>query len=156
MASVREPSAEGGERADRATALPERIVFFDGLCGLCDRSVQLLLARDRHQHLHFAPLQGETARDLRTAYPKEFPQGVESLVYCDNTGARPRFFTRSGASFAIAREVESLRGWAWLSVVPRPLTDLGYRALAASRYALFGRLETCRVPRPEDVGRFLA
>jgi predicted DCC family thiol-disulfide oxidoreductase YuxK len=155
MASVRERHGGDGEREDRATALPDRIVFFDGLCGLCDRSVQLLLARDGRQRLHFAPLQGETAGDLRADYPMEFPQGVESLVFCDNTGARPRFYTRSRASFAIAREIESLRGWAWLSVVPRPLSDLAYRALAASRYALFGRLEACRVPRPQDLGRFL-
>ena len=140
---------------DPATDLPERVVFFDGLCGLCDRSVQLLLARDTQKQLCFAPLQGATAQRLREAYPTNFPQTLESLVFLDNTGPTPRFLVRSRASFAIAREVPSLQRWAWLSLVPRPLTDLAYRALGASRYRLFGRRETCRVPRAEDAARFI-
>lgn len=135
--------------------LPERVVFFDGMCGLCDRTVQTLLARDLRGRLRFATLQGETARQLRTAYPSEFPQVLESLVFLDNTGPAPRFLVRSRASFAIAREVESLRSWAWLSLLPRPLTDLGYRILAVLRYPLFGRRETCRVPTPAESARFL-
>lgn len=150
------PTVHEGSALRRDVArLPDRVVFFDGMCGLCDRTVQTLLARDRRGRLRFATLQGETARQLRIAYPSEFPQVLESLVFLDNTGPAPRFLVRSRASFAIAREVDSLRAWAWLSLLPRPLTDLGYRVLAALRYPLFGRRDTCRVPTPEEASRFL-
>ena len=138
-----------------SSALPARVVFFDGLCGLCDRTVQMLLERDTDQRLCFAPLQGLTAQRLRESYASAFPADADSLVFLDNTRGTPRFLVRSKASFAIAREVPSLRRWAWLSLVPRPLTDLAYRALAALRYRLFGQLEACRVPRPDQASRFL-
>jgi len=47
--------------ARRPAAGARHVVFYDGVCGLCDRSVQFLLARDRERVLHFAPLQGPTA-----------------------------------------------------------------------------------------------
>jgi predicted DCC family thiol-disulfide oxidoreductase YuxK len=142
--------------SDLLAVLPPRVVFFDGVCGFCDRTVRMLLDRDVDRRLHFATLQGETARALARRYPDDFPDDVDSLVYLDNTAAVPRFLVRSQASFAIAREVPSLRRWAWLSLLPGFLTDLGYRLLAAVRYRVFGRLDACRIPAPEDRARFLA
>ena len=137
------------------TRLPARVVFFDGLCGVCDRTVQMLLERDTRGRLWFAPLQGRTAQQLRACCGSEFPADTDSLVFLDNTGGTPQFLLQSRASFAIAREVESLRAWAWLSLVPRPLTELAYRAFAALRYRLFDRRDACRIPSPEQASRFL-
>ena len=145
----------GPTPAGVASGLPARVVFFDGLCGMCDRTVQMLLERDTEERLCFAPLQGVTAQRLRESCESGFPTDADSLVFLDNAGATPRFLLRSRASFAIAREVPSLRRWAWLSLLPRPLTDLAYRALAALRYRLFGQLDACRIPRPEQAARFL-
>ena len=46
------------------TAGGRHVVFYDGVCGLCDRTVRFLLRRDRRDRLRFAPLQGEVARKL--------------------------------------------------------------------------------------------
>jgi predicted DCC family thiol-disulfide oxidoreductase YuxK len=145
-----------GTTEHSSAGLPPRVIFFDGVCGLCDRTVRMLLDRDRERRLHFAMLQGDTARALRERYPDEFPGDIDTLVYLDNAGPEPRFLLRSQASFAIAREVPSLRRWAWLSVFPRFLTDPAYRLLAALRYRLFGKLDECRIPFPEERARFLA
>jgi predicted DCC family thiol-disulfide oxidoreductase YuxK len=47
------------------------VVFFDGVCGLCDRWVQFVLPRDRGARFRFAPLQGALAA-------RELPPGVAS------------------------------------------------------------------------------
>jgi predicted DCC family thiol-disulfide oxidoreductase YuxK len=135
--------------------LPARVIFFDGVCGFCDRTVRLLLDRDTAGRLHYAMLQGETARVLRESYPEAFPGDLDTMVYLDNTGDQPRFLLRSQASFAIAREVGSLRRWAWLSRLPPWLPELAYRVFAALRYRLFGKLDSCRIPSPNERARFL-
>jgi len=145
------PQATGGLPGP----LPPRVIFFDGVCGFCDRTVRLLLSRDSAERFHFATLQGSTAAALRSAYPEQFPCDLDTLVYLDNTGPEPRFLLRSEASFAIARELDSLRAWAWIGVLPRAFTDLAYRVLAAVRYRVFGRLDQCRIPSASERQRFL-
>ena len=72
-----QPALPGGRvpRGGRPlpTALPERLVLFDGVCGLCNRSIQWLIARDEGRVLRYAPLQGDTANRLRQAWPGDGP-----------------------------------------------------------------------------------
>ena len=135
------------------TALPERLVLFDGECAVCDATVQFLLDRDPDGVLHYAPLQGETAAGIVARHP--WLADLDTLVLIENAGADERVRVHSHAIFHMLR---ALGGpWSavsWLRMVPQPLTDLGYRTFAALRYRLFGRLEECRIPRPEEVGRF--
>ncbi|MGH7338670.1 MAG: thiol-disulfide oxidoreductase DCC family protein, partial [Myxococcota bacterium] len=60
-----------------------RIILYDGVCGLCSRTVQWLIPRDRDRVLRYAPLQGETAAALRERYP-EIPRTLESVVLVDD------------------------------------------------------------------------
>jgi predicted DCC family thiol-disulfide oxidoreductase YuxK len=133
----------------------ERIVLFDGVCGFCDRSVRWLLARDGRRRLRFAPLQGETAAALRARHA-EIPEGVGTIVYVERAGGGERVYLRSEALFRIARELDGpWRRLAWLAVLPRALTDLVYAPVVRWRYRLFGRLDACRLPTPEERDRFL-
>src|SRR5207247_9951781 len=50
--------------ASRSSALEHPIIFFDGVCAMCNRFVDLILRADRREVFRFAPLQGETAREL--------------------------------------------------------------------------------------------
>jgi predicted DCC family thiol-disulfide oxidoreductase YuxK len=135
-------------------ALPPRLVLYDGVCGLCDRSVQWLLAHDPEGRLHFAPLQGETAASLRARHPS-IPSEVESIVFVTREGEGERVYLRSRAAFRIARELPGpARFLGLLRFLPRFLTDLGYRLVARVRYRVWGELEQCRVPRPGERARF--
>lgn len=117
------------------------IVFFDGVCGLCNRFVRLLVRCDRHRRLHYAPLQGETARALLPALPDD--PAHWSVVYVDETGTH----TRSDAALRIcARAGGWLRPLAWLRIVPRPLRDWAYGFIAKRRYRWFGRHDACPLP----------
>ncbi len=143
--------------SDLLSALPPRIVFFDGVCGFCDGLVRWLLDHDPEARLHFAPLQGETAETVRRRFPDRFPKDIDTLVYLHpGDDGRPNIALRCVAIFELCDEIGG--GWRWLwalRVLPTWLTNLGYRAFAASRYRLFGKLDACDVPTPGDRARLL-
>jgi predicted DCC family thiol-disulfide oxidoreductase YuxK len=127
------------------------IVLYDGTCGLCARSVRWILAHERDRELRFAPLQGPTAAALRGRYPR-IPESVDSVVYIDGTRAH----LRSKAFLHVARHCRAPGRWAhavrWL---PGFLLDLGYRLIAAIRYRVWGKVDACELPSPENRARFL-
>lgn len=130
-------------------SLPTPLVFYDGQCGLCDRSVQWLLRMDRRGVLRFAPLQGTTAAD---ALPSSITAHMDSFVLLDEDGPHLR-------SDAAIRAIEHLGG-AWramrlLRLVPRGLRDAAYDVVARRRHRCFGRMEHCRIPGPGVRERFL-
>jgi predicted DCC family thiol-disulfide oxidoreductase YuxK len=131
--------------------LPERIVLYDGVCGLCDRSVRFLIRHDRGESFRYAPLQGETAAALRRRHP-EIPEDLDTLVLVEDG----QVHLRSRAAFLAARQLRfpySLL--AWLRALPRPLTDLAYQTVARVRYRIWGRMDQCTFPPPEPGGHFL-
>ena len=138
--------------------LPARIVFFDGICGFCDGAVRWLIEHDPQARLHFAPLQGETAARVQARFPERFPTDVDTLVYLrpSRRNGEPELLLRSAALFELLDEVGG--AWHWLvalRVLPRALTDLAYRAFAACRYRLFGRIDACSIPSAGDRARLL-
>jgi predicted DCC family thiol-disulfide oxidoreductase YuxK len=136
--------------------LPERTVFFDGVCNFCDHSVQWLLKHDERQELRFAALQGETAERLRGQLA-EFPDEIDTIVFVENlSGGPPTVSTHSRALFAIFAQLDaSARLWRVFRFLPEWLLDAAYRSFGRSRYRLFGRRDTCSVPTPEQRTRFL-
>ncbi len=131
-------------------ARPDHLVFYDGTCGLCHRSVKWLLARDARAHLRFAPLGGETAGKLGLIEAGD-AQG-DTLLY-----VTPRAtLKRSRAFFGLLDVIDSR--WRWLRVfrfLPAWLTDVPYRLIASTRYRLFGRADACALPKPGQAERFL-
>lgn len=146
-------NAAAKSEADR----PTNVVFFDGVCGLCNRFVDFVLSRDRRGAIRFAPLQGDTAKrvlsgDCRAVSSET--QTFDTVVWLDSSS---REFVRSAAAVRVLWRIGgvwSLIGWLlWL--IPRPLRDVGYRLVAANRFRLFGKKETCRLPSPAERERFL-
>lgn len=127
----------------------DAIVFFDGFCGLCNRFVDFLLARDRDHRLWFAPLQGITASQRLGRLESSDP---DSIVYLEGDHIEDR-------STAVLSAVGRLGGgWSFvalLGLLPGPLRDAMYRVLARNRYRWFGRTETCRLPTEAERVAFL-
>ncbi|MBL8820224.1 MAG: DUF393 domain-containing protein [Planctomyces sp.] len=126
------------------------IVFFDGVCGFCNHTVNFLLKRDKHRRLRFAPLQGETASQC---VPAEIRSNLSSLVLHRDG----KVYLRSAAVVRILfiiGGVWSILG-ALLWIIPLPLRDLGYKLFARYRYTLFGKHDACRLPTPEERTVFL-
>lgn len=135
-----------------STSESANIVFYDGVCGLCDRTVQFLLKRDTAQRFKFAPLQGETAKQ-RT----DLPTDLRSIAFVANHGtAKEQLYFRSEAVLRILNQLGGFwRMVSWLRIIPRSLRDALYNAIAQRRYRWFGKFDTCHVPPAEIHSRFL-
>ena len=143
------------EPGEERQGLPSRLVLFDGVCGFCDAAVRWLLAHDPGGRFHLAPLQGTSAAALRARH-RDFPDEGETLVYVERDGGSERLYLRSDAVLRIFAELPG--PWRWLAplrVLPRALRDALYTAFARIRYRVFGKLDSCRVPAPEERARFL-
>jgi predicted DCC family thiol-disulfide oxidoreductase YuxK len=120
------------------------MLFYDGHCGLCHRTVKFALKHDRSGNaFRFAPLQGPTFQAL---VPADRRAGLpDSIVVLTQSG---ELLVRSNAFLHILRRLG--RGWrilvGVLSVVPRPARDLVYDFVARIRYRIFGkRDELCPI-----------
>lgn len=126
------------------------ILFYDGQCGLCQKSVQFVLRRQPQGSILFAPLQGTTAAEMLPLADRE---QLDSMVVAKNG----QLFRHSTAALAIAQELGGF--WKMLghlgSIIPRPLRDLIYRAISRNRYRMFGQADACRLPQPGERERFL-
>jgi predicted DCC family thiol-disulfide oxidoreductase YuxK len=129
------------------------MIFYDGTCGLCHRTVRFAIARDPDgRHFRFAALGSEAFRRL-------VPEGrradlPDSLVVLTADGA---LLSRSAAIIHILDRI----GGPWrlpgrlLALVPQGIRDLGYDGIARVRHRLFGRpTDACPVTPPELRARF--
>ncbi len=131
------------------------LILYDGLCGFCDASVRWLLSHDPAGQFRFAALQSEAARAIIARHP--LPPGLDSIILVTGQGAPDEDVQwHSSAIFRISGFLGyPWRAVGWFGVLPRPLTDLGYRIFARNRYLVWGRKEACRIPSPEERARFL-
>ncbi len=131
--------------------LPERLVLYDGVCGLCHRTVRFLLRVDRDSAFTYAPLQGEAAARARALYPN-IPDELSTFVFIEGGRAhlRSRAFAHAARHLPYPWRLGALSRF-----VPAFLADLAYRLVAKVRYRLFGQHDTCSLPSPEQRARFL-
>jgi predicted DCC family thiol-disulfide oxidoreductase YuxK len=129
------------------------MVFYDGACGLCHRTVRFAIARDRDgSRFRFATLRGKTFRRL---VPEPARAGLpDSIVVLTPDG---RLLTRSAAVVHILERI----GGTWrlpgglLGLIPSAIRDLGYDGIARTRYRLFSKpLDACPVTPPTLRKRF--
>jgi predicted DCC family thiol-disulfide oxidoreductase YuxK len=126
------------------------VLFFDGECGLCNRSVRWLLARDSRRVLRVAPLQGRLAAQKLTALPADYHHWALALWDEDGihyeSDATLRAVVRLGGPWRFAR---------WLLLIPRVIRNGVYRWVARKRIHWFGRVESCALVSAEDRDRLL-
>jgi len=126
------------------------IIFFDGVCGMCNTFVDVVLRLDKKGQFLFAPLQGDTAKSI---VPPLSDNPLEwSLIYLDEKGLHDQ----SDASLAIYRRMGGL--WSVLALarfVPVSIRTPIYRMIARNRYRWFGKKSACRIPTAEERSRFL-
>lgn len=153
--NTRNDRAVGDVASSEAEATRD-VLLFDGLCNFCDSTVQFILARDRKATLQFAPLQGEFAHSVLERHPEL--ASIDSLVLLrtGQNGAES-VLVRTAAALALA---EYLGGFwrllgAFASLLPRPVRDRLYDALARRRIRIFGSRDACRLPSATERSRFL-
>lgn len=152
MSEAVAPSPGGESLSD----LPDSIVFYDGVCGLCAWAVRWLISHDADAVLSFAPLQGETAGRLGIEWDDDAPPSQTTVIYVDTTADPVRIERRSRAAFAALEAAGAYPRLTRIArFVPRPVADVVYRGVAAIRYRVFGKHDQCQIPSPQERQRFL-
>ncbi|HEV8582991.1 MAG TPA: thiol-disulfide oxidoreductase DCC family protein [Thermoanaerobaculia bacterium] len=132
-------------------ASPHPVLLFDGVCNLCNGSVQFIIRRDPQARFRFASLQSAVGQ----LYLEELQvdrQAIDSVILVEGD----RWYKESDAALGVVR----ILGGPWralgvLRLIPRPLRDRLYRLIARNRYRWFGKREACWLPTPELRERFL-
>jgi predicted DCC family thiol-disulfide oxidoreductase YuxK len=126
------------------------IIFFDGVCNLCNSSVQFVIKKDKEARFRFASLQSQAGQEILQQY--NLSQNDFSSFILFEGG---KLYTRSTAAL---RVFSRLRGWKWSRIfhwVPRFVRDGVYNVVARNRYKWFGKRDSCMLPTPELASRFL-
>lgn len=131
------------------------LVLYDGACGLCQRSVRFLMARDRRDALRFAALEGPIGRSVLARHPDAEPSADSLRVVVGHGQPGERVLVRSSAALAALAAL----GGAWrlvrvLEALPRRWRDTLYDAVAARRHRWFPA-DACALPQPHERHKLL-
>ncbi len=129
----------------------KRIVLFDGVCNLCNNSIQFVIKRDHKSLLKYASLQSELGKSLLSKYQLN-PNELDSVVLIE----KGRAYKNSSAALRISKHLGFPTNTLQLFLlIPYQLRDLVYKWIARNRYQWFGKSETCMLPSEEIMNRFL-
>jgi predicted DCC family thiol-disulfide oxidoreductase YuxK len=130
----------------------QKIILFDGVCNLCNRSAVFVLQNERNHDFRFASIQSETGQSLLQwcGLPPDYAQAV---IYLE----QGKFHSGSTAALKIGQDLKF--SWSLLSsvglLVPRFIRDWIYAQIAWNRYRWFGKRDVCMAPTNDLKARFL-
>ncbi len=131
--------------------LDKPILLFDGVCNLCNTSVQTVIELDKNSQFRLASLQSEVGQMLlkKNNLPTK---DLNTVVLID----KDNVYLRSDVPLEVMRQLGG--GWQFFyifKIVPRVIRDSVYNFIASNRYRWFGKEEACWLPSPEIRQRFL-
>lgn len=134
-------------------AMDKTIVLFDGVCNLCNHTVQFLLRHDQHDRFRFASQQSPVGQALLQSLELNLHgQLAASVVVIEGR----QHYTHSDAVLHTLQRLGGVWGvLAALRHVPKPIREWFYALIARNRYRWFGRRQSCMLPQPQHQHRFL-
>jgi predicted DCC family thiol-disulfide oxidoreductase YuxK len=134
--------------------LPEdkKIILFDGVCNLCDETVQKIIKNDKKDLFRFVPLQSELGQEI-IKYLGVDTNKLDSIILYEPKVA---YFYKAEAIMEISKDLSGwlhyIRLFSWL---PNGLANPVYDYIAKNRYKWYGKKEQCMMPTPELKQKFL-
>ena len=127
------------------------IILFDGVCTLCNASIDFILKRDDRDHFLVGALQEDSAKKFLSSFEVN-PSYLDSLVLIEEG----KIYFKSTAALKIAKNLRGLWPICYpLIFIPAFLRDPIYDWIGKNRYRWFGKKNTCRIPTPEERVKFL-
>jgi predicted DCC family thiol-disulfide oxidoreductase YuxK len=129
----------------------DSIILFDGVCNFCNRTINIILKYDKQAFFQFAASQSNAAMGIMQELGLE-ENAIASVILID----QEKVYTKTDAVIQIANR---LSGWPKLfrvlKFIPKPIRDFAYDLIAKNRYAIFGKMASCRIPDTSIQHRFL-
>ncbi|MFD2890624.1 thiol-disulfide oxidoreductase DCC family protein [Flavobacterium chuncheonense] len=130
----------------------KKIVLFDGVCNLCDASVQLICKHDVNDHFRFASIQSEIGQEIIT-YLGIDTSKTDSIILYEPGFA---YYTKAEAALRIAKELNSWHSFLYGFIgLPNTIKNTVYDYIAKNRYKWYGKKDNCMIPTPEIKTKFL-
>jgi predicted DCC family thiol-disulfide oxidoreductase YuxK len=133
--------------------MDKSILLYDGVCNMCDSTVQFAMKRDRGKRIHYAGLQSSIARQLMAAHNIQVNTTELSTVYYIRNN---KVYTKSTAILKVCMDLSG--AWPLMGVfliIPKFIRDRAYTFVAANRYRWFGKKDYCVLPSAEEKKLFL-
>lgn len=128
-----------------------KIILFDGVCNLCNSSVQLVLKNDKNDTFRLAALQSDAGKKLTEKYGIDTSQ-TDSILLID----ADKVYAKSTAALKIAKQLSGAYPLLYgFMIVPKFIRNRVYDYIAKNRYKWYGKQESCMIPTPELKDKFL-
>ena len=132
-------------------AIDSPIILFDGVCNLCNQSVQFVIRHDPKSRFRFAALQSSTGELLLEKHQLNKEELLSVILVVDG-----KAYDRSRAALEIARRLNGLWPLMYVFVIVPPfIRNFVYDWISRNRYRWFGRTDECMIPTPELKARFI-
>ncbi len=131
----------------------KKIILFDGVCNLCNSSINYVIDKDKKDVFRFVALQSDLGKEIQL-YLGIDSKNIDSIILYHAPYA---YYTKANAALQIMKEF----GGVWtlmqvFSILPQVITNTIYDFVAKNRYTWFGKKANCRVPTPDLKEKFLA
>ncbi len=134
--------------------LPEnkKIILFDGVCNLCNAWVKFVIKFDKKDIFRFTSIQSDLGLQIINHLAIDSSK-TDSIILFEPEN---KYFIHSEAVFKIAKYLGGLFIILTIfSILPKGITDFGYRFIAKNRYKWFGKKDNCSIPNKENLMKFL-
>ncbi|WP_437368915.1 thiol-disulfide oxidoreductase DCC family protein [Maribacter litoralis] len=130
----------------------KKIILFDGVCNLCDRSVQFIIKRDKNDVFRYAALQSETGEKLLAERNIDSNE-IDSIILIEPNVA---YYTKSTAALEIGENLKGLRTISSILLwLPESFRNIVYDFISKNRYKWYGKKADCMIPTEELKSKFI-
>ena len=130
----------------------KKIILFDGVCNLCDATVQFIIKRDKEDIFRFVPLQSGLGQQIVKHIGIDIAKTDSILIYEPGQA----YYYKAEAAIKIAKELGGIySAMGIFSVLPKSLSNSVYDYVARNRYKWYGKKSECMIPTPEMKAKFL-
>ncbi len=137
------------------TELPndKKIILFDGVCNLCEKSVQFIIKYDKKDIFRFVSIQSTLGKEIIN-HIKIDTTKIDSIILYEPNFA---YYYKAEAALRIAKELDGIISIVSLFLIlPKSFLNLFYDYIAKNRYNWYGKKESCLLPTSEIKTKFLA
>jgi len=128
-----------------------KIIYFDGVCNLCNWSVRFVIKHDKKRIYSFASLQTNFAKN-QSIHINGQDIKLDTIIYAEDDFK----YEKSDAILKIMIGFGGL--WRLIKifrVIPKTWRDGLYDMIASNRYRWFGKKDQCMVPSNDIASRFI-
>lgn len=130
----------------------KKIILFDGVCNLCNSSVQFVIQHDKKDVFRFVALQSELGQEILKHIGVN-PKKIDSIILYDPGVA---YYYKSKAALEIAKNLGGFWHFGTIfRIIPTGISNQLYDYIAKNRYKWYGKKESCMIPTAELKSKFL-